>query len=214
MENLDGRIAMDLKERIAQGEGVQLDFKFRIDDQKKIARTLVAFANSYGGSLLIGVKDNGKIAGVNPEEEFHMIEGAASMYTRPEVKFESKTWQDRHHFVLEIEVEKSEVKHKAIDENGMYRSYVRVNDHTLLGNKILERVWYLEKHGVNRPEHFDEDTLGLIQAIRELEPVTISKLYRNLDLSKKRIDGIVSVLVFWRVIKMEMSESGTFYCTE
>jgi len=205
---------MDLKQRIAEGEGVQLDFKFRIDDQKKIARTLVAFANSFGGSLLIGVKDNGKIAGVNPEEEFHMIEGAASMYTKPEVKFESLTWQDRHHFVLEIKVEKSEVKHKALDEHGNYRSYVRVDDHTLIGNKILDRVWHWEKHGVNRPEHFDQDTLGLIQTIRELEPVTISKLYRNLDLSKKKIDGIVSVLVFWDVIKMKMSESGTFYCTE
>lgn len=213
MENLVRQV-MDLKQRIAEGEGVQLDFKFRIDDQKKIARTLVAFANSYGGSLLIGVKDNGKIAGVNPEEEFHMIEGAASMYTKPEVKFESLTWQDRHHFVLEIKIEKSDVKHKALDEHGNYRSYVRVDDHTLIGNKILDRVWHWEKHGVNRPEHFDEDTLGLIQTIRELEPVTISKLYRNLDLSKKKIDGIVSVLVFWDVIKMKMSESGTFYCTE
>lgn len=213
MENLVRQV-MDLKQRIAEGEGVQIDFKFRIDDQKKIARTLVAFANSYGGSLLIGVKDNGKIAGVNPEEEFHMIEGAASMYTKPEVKFESLTWQDRHHFVLEIKIEKSDVKHKALDEHGNYRSYVRVDDHTLIGNKILDRVWHWEKHGVNRPEHFDEDTLGLIQTIRELEPVTISKLYRNLDLSKKKIDGIVSVLVFWDVIKMKMSESGTFYCTE
>lgn len=205
---------MDLKERIAQGEGEQLDFKFRIDDQRKIARTLAAFANSSGGSLLIGVKDNGKIAGVNPEEEFHMIEGAAAMFTKPEVIFETQTWQDRHHFVLEIIVNKSEVKHKAIDENGKYRSYVRIEDHTLLGNKILERIWRLEKYGVNRPESFDEDTLGLIRTIQELEPVTISKLYRSMDLSKNKIDGILAVLVFWDVIRMEMSESGTFYCTE
>ncbi|MDG1330682.1 MAG: ATP-binding protein [Crocinitomicaceae bacterium] len=205
---------MDLKQRISKGEGAQLDFKFRIDDQRKIARTLVAFANSYGGSLLIGVKDNGKIAGVNPEEEFHMIEGASSMYTKPEVKFESKTWREGHHFVLEIVVDKSELKHKAPDEEGRLRSYVRVEDHTLLGNKILEKIWRLEKYGVNRPESFDEDTLQLIQTIREFERVTISKLYRSLSLSKNKIDGIVSVLVFWNVIKMEMSESGTFYCID
>jgi len=205
---------MDLKQRIAEGEGVQLDFKFRIDDQRKIARTLVAFANSQGGSLLIGVKDNGKIAGVNPEEEFHMIEGAASLFTKPEVKFETITWREGHHFVLEIVVPKSELKHKALDDNQKYRSYVRVEDHTLLGNKILEKIWRHEKYGVNRPESFDEDTLKLIQTIRELQPVTISKLYRSLSLSKNKVDGIVSVLVFWDVISMNMSESGTFYCID
>lgn len=205
---------MELKRRISEGEGVRLDFKFRIDDQRKIARTLVAFANSEGGSLLIGVKDNGKITGVNPEEEFHMIEGAASLFTKPEVSFESKTWQEGHHYVLEIVVDKSEMKHKALDDEGRLRSYVRVDDHTLLGNKILEKIWRLEKYGVNRPESFDEDTQQLIQTIRELQPVTISKLYRSLSLSKNKVDGIVSVLVFWDVIKMEMSESGTFYCID
>lgn len=205
---------MQLKERIAQGEGSRLDFKFRIDDQRKIARTLVAFANSYGGSLLIGVKDNGKVAGVNPEEEFHMIQGAADIFTKPEVKFESKTWQEGHHFVLEILVEKSETKHKAFDDEGKLKSYVRVDDQTLLGNKIIEKIWRLEKFGVNRPESFDEDTLGLIQSIRELQPVTISKLYRSIQISKNQVDGIVSVLVFWNVISMKMNESGTFYCTD
>ncbi len=205
---------MSLRERIAQGEGSLLDFKFRIDDQRKIARTLVAFANSQGGSLLIGVKDNGKIAGVNPEEEFHMIQGAADMFTKPEVKFESKTWQEGHHFVLEIVVGKSELKHKALDDEGKLKSYVRVDDHTLRGNKILEKIWRLEKFGVNRPESFDEDTLGLIQSIQELQPVTISKIYRSVSLSKNKVDGIVSVLVFWKVIEMKMNESGTFYCIE
>lgn len=205
---------MSLVERISKGEGAQLDFKFRIDDQRKIARTLVAFANSYGGSLLIGVKDNGKIAGVNPEEEFHMIQGAADLFTKPVVQFESKTWHEGHHYVLEIVVPKSESKHKALDEDGRLKAYVRVNDHTLLGNKILEKIWRLEKYGVNRPESFDEDTRALIQSIRELQPVTISKLYRSIPLSKNRVDGIVSVLVFWNVIRMEMGESGTFYCSD
>jgi predicted HTH transcriptional regulator len=53
-----------IKNLIKQGEHQQLDFKFEITDSKKIARSLVAFANTDGGKLLIGVKDNGAIAGV------------------------------------------------------------------------------------------------------------------------------------------------------
>ncbi len=131
---------MELKQRIAKGEGTQLDFKFRIDDQKKIARTLVAFANSHGGSLLIGVKDNGKITGANPEEEFHMIEGAASMYTQPMVPFESKTWQEGHHYVSEIIVPKSGIKHKAIDDDAAWRFFIRLKSKELFFDPCITFV--------------------------------------------------------------------------
>ena len=201
----------DLSTIIRKGEGLNLDFKFRIDDQKKIARTLVAFANSSGGSLLIGVKDNGKVSGVNPEEEYYMIEGAADLYTQPRVAFDFKVWQEGHHLVLEIVVPKGEAKHKAMDENGKWRSFARVDDHTLIGNKILEKVWHFEKNGVNRPEKFDETTTNFIQLIRDLESATISKLYRKSSLSLKKVDSLLSVLVFWGVVSMQMSELSTTY---
>ena len=75
---------------IQRGENQQLDFKFEISDSKKIARSLVAFANTDGGKLLVGVKDNGSIAGVRSDEEYHMVEAAAQLYCKPEVKFTSK----------------------------------------------------------------------------------------------------------------------------
>ena len=59
---------------IAQGEHQQQDFKFCINDSRKIARSLVAFANTDGGRLLIGVKDNGKIIGVRSDEEYYMLQ--------------------------------------------------------------------------------------------------------------------------------------------
>ena len=65
---------------IAEGEHQQQDFKFEISDARKIAKTLSAFANTDGGRLLIGVKDNGKIAGVRSEEEKYMI---CLLYTSP-----------------------------------------------------------------------------------------------------------------------------------
>ena len=62
-----------LQQLIAEGEHQQQDFKFEISDARKIARSLSAFSNTDGGRLLIGVKDNGRIAGVRSEEEIYKL---------------------------------------------------------------------------------------------------------------------------------------------
>jgi predicted HTH transcriptional regulator len=63
-----------IRQLVSEGEHCHQDFKFEISDARKIARSLSAFANTEGGRLLIGVKDNGKIAGVRSDEEIYMIE--------------------------------------------------------------------------------------------------------------------------------------------
>lgn len=103
---------------IEQGEHQQLDFKFEVSDSKKIARTLSAFANTDGGRLLIGVKDNGNISGVRSEEEYYMIEAASKMYTRPEVPFEATRWEVNGKTVLEVYIAPSPDKpHTAPDKD-------------------------------------------------------------------------------------------------
>lgn len=201
----------ELKKRIALGEGVQLDFKFRIEDQKKIARTIVAFANTHGGSLLIGVKDSGKIAGCNPEEEFHMIQGAADVFCQPPVTIESKVWQEGHHMVLEIVVPSSVQKHKAKDDEGEWKFFHRILDHTLLANRITFLLWRFAKDGKNRPEAFTEELSELLETIEVNQPVTISKLFRISNVPKNGVIEHVATLVYWGILEQNVSESGLTY---
>ena len=58
-------------ELIEEGEHEMQDFKFSISDSRKIARSISAFANHSGGRLLVGVKDNGNIAGIRSEDDNH-----------------------------------------------------------------------------------------------------------------------------------------------
>ncbi len=137
--------------RIAAGEGQTLDFKQRIDSARKIARTLSAFANTEGGSLLIGVKDNGRIAGITPEEEYYMIDLAARRYTQPIITFEAKTYTIDNKALLEIYVPPQPEKRpvKALEEDGQWRAYVRVADRTRLAGSFLEAYWESQK----KPQH-------------------------------------------------------------
>ncbi len=90
---------------IEEGEHQRQDFKYCINDSKKIAKSLVAFANTDGGRLLIGVKDNGKIAGISTDEEFYMVEAAAKIYSNPPIDFSTKQWQIEGKTVLEITID-------------------------------------------------------------------------------------------------------------
>ncbi|PLX07416.1 MAG: hypothetical protein C0596_10785 [Marinilabiliales bacterium] len=131
-----------LREKIAIGEGINLDFKHSIKDSKKIARSLAAFANTQGGSLLVGVRDNGSIAGVNSDEEYYMIETAALLYTKPNVKFEHKNWVIDGKNILEIVVKKSnERPHYAPDQNDELKAYIRVQDENFIAHKIIVDYW-------------------------------------------------------------------------
>ncbi len=56
---------MDITEIISKGESERVEFKESLAEIKEILQTIVAFANSKGGIILIGVKDNGEIKGVN-----------------------------------------------------------------------------------------------------------------------------------------------------
>lgn len=137
---------------IEQGEHQQLDFKFEVSDSKKIARTLSAFANTDGGRLLIGVKDNGNISGVRSEEEYYMIEAASKMYTRPEVPFEATRWEVNGKTVLEIYIAPSPDKpHTAPDKDDQYKAYIRMADENVLANEVLVLAW--------RKKHKPEGTL-------------------------------------------------------
>ena len=72
-----------LEELIAQGEHQQQDFKYKIQDPAKLAKSVSAFANTFGGRLLIGVRDDGKLSGVRDEEEIYMMRKAATECCHP-----------------------------------------------------------------------------------------------------------------------------------
>lgn len=197
---------------IQQGEHQQLDFKFQISDSKKIARTLCAFANTDGGRLLIGVKDNGKVAGVNPEEELHMIEAAAEMYCSPKLNFTKRVWKEDMKLVLEIQVEQAEqLPVMARDEENRWRAYVRRKDHTLLANKILLQIWKFNQLENIQPAKMGNEETQLLKLIANEGEVTLSKIYRLSKLPKGKIDRLIALFVYWELLDMNMNELGTSY---
>ena len=81
-----------LKTLISEGEHQQQDFKYRVSDALKLAKSVSAFANTDGGRLLIGVRDDGNMSGVRDEEEIYMMHQAAYRYCHPEASIKFDTY--------------------------------------------------------------------------------------------------------------------------
>ena len=63
----------ELQRLVRKGEGQFLEFKRKANHPEKIVKELVSFANSGGGTLLLGVSDDGKLNGVrNPHEDLSL----------------------------------------------------------------------------------------------------------------------------------------------
>jgi hypothetical protein len=197
---------------IAQGEHGQLDFKYAISDSKKVVRSITAFANTNGGRLLIGVKDNGNIVGVKSDEEYYMIEAAAQMYCRPPVPFTSQEWHVNGKTVLEIMIDPSPYKPvSAPDKDGKYMVYIRVHDQNLLANTVLLKVWKREKTGhgalfkLEGPERFLIDYLG------KHTDITKSKFGRLASIPMHKVEKILVDMVSANILTMTFTEKQVLY---
>ena len=130
---------------ISEGEHVRQDFKFEISDSRKIARSLSAFANTEGGRLLIGVKDNGRIAGVRSEEEMYMVEAAAQVYCTPAVEVDMRVYRPEGRSVLVASVGPAVRKPVLVkEENGRRLAYVRIADENILASPVHIGLWKCE----------------------------------------------------------------------
>ncbi|MGN0032833.1 MAG: helix-turn-helix domain-containing protein [Candidatus Limimorpha sp.] len=204
-----------IQKLIAEGEHQMLDFKFEVSDCKKIARTLAAFANTDGGRLLIGVKDNGSISGIMTEEEKHMIQTAAQLYCKPEVRFSAKEWNIYGKKVLEVIVPKSiHIKHKAPDHNNIYKVYIRVKDKNIIANRILINIWKHENDKRNIQLTFTNEEMLVLRKISEYSKISLEELIVVTGLKKKLAEKIVTNFIIMKIVKVEIDEKNIFLTAE
>jgi predicted HTH transcriptional regulator len=192
---------------IAEGEHQSLDFKFEINDARKIARTLSAFSNTDGGRLLIGVKDNGRISGIRSEEEFYMVESAASLYCKPEVKFTSRNHTVDGKQILEIYI--PQVAHKPVyarDEENRWMAFIRVNDQNMLAGIIQLRVWKEEKKRRGKLLEYTRREEILLGYLDENPDRTLSRIQRDTGFDRKELINLLTKLVLFDVVEMNFAE--------
>jgi predicted HTH transcriptional regulator len=197
---------------IAQGEGMNLDFKYCISDPRKIAKTLSAFSNSAGGKLLIGVRDNGSLAGVSSDEEYYMIDAAARLYCDPEVAVTTRTHTINGKSILEVDVPKSsKIPVKAKDDDGRWKAYFRQNDQNFMADRVILQVWRRSANLRGLLLRFEARENLLLNYLRAGEKISIAGFRSLAGLNARTAEKILSDFILCGIITYEASEKGIFY---
>ncbi|MGE6219251.1 AlbA family DNA-binding domain-containing protein [Nubsella zeaxanthinifaciens] len=204
---------MNIKRLILEGENVSLDFKKTISKADKIAKTLVAFANNKGGKLLIGVADDGSIKGVkSEEEEKYMISKAAHQYCKPalEPRFEEYLVDDK--LVLVAEIPKSDLKpHYALDDNGKWWVYFRVQDKTVLASKILIEVLKRDSAEEGTLIQYSEQEKLLLNYLNSHGRITLKEFSKLTRSAYKKAQKVIVNLILSGIILPHITEKEEYY---
>ena len=190
-----------ITECVAEGEHTRQDFKYAIPDAVKIARSISAFANNQGGQLLIGVKDNGVIAGVRGgDEDIYVVEQAARMYCEPPQEVEFTAFSvDAGVVVVRARVARADHRPVSVRESdGELKTYYRVNDENIVAHPLMARAWAAA----------DSDTAGTLidrrsgSVLKALEhgPVTVANIAALTHLPTDTVEDIVTDLAAMGVL--------------
>ena len=190
---------------IQEGEHQQQDFKYRVADACKLAKSVSAFANTYGGRLLIGVRDDGHLSGVRSEEEIFMMHQAAYKYCKPEASIKFDTYHAEGRTIVVATVPPSEKRPVcALDEEGKQRAYIRVADENIVASPVHLALWRETQKPKGAIMTYDDTVRQLLGAMQGRQK--LNQIVRLSRLPRPKVITLLARLIRFGTVQWEYTD--------
>ena len=133
---------MDIIKLSQLGEGNTLEYKRNTDTLASILKSVIAFANTTGGIMLIGVEDNGTIVGVADSGKIQeQLANSISNRIKPQLMPEIGVTHVNDKTVITLQVEHSPGPYYLSDKGIEKGVYIRMgNSNRLAGPEVTEEI--------------------------------------------------------------------------
>jgi predicted HTH transcriptional regulator len=209
----------ELQALLEEGEGFQLEFKRKVSSPSKIARALIAFANTKGGTILFGVDDDKTIVGVESEKtEVEMIEIAGKVHCEPPIEPAIEIVSYRGKDVIVVTVEESDQKpHSLVGQENETtdpesKVLIRVKDKSVVASKEVVKI--LESESPDAPPmriSIGDTERRLLDYLDGNERITVKQLGKLVNVSDRRASRLLIQLVRAGVLRIHTHEKEDFY---
>ena len=199
---------------ISEGEHQQQDFKYKVTDAAKLARSVSAFANTDGGRLLIGVRDDGHLSGVRSEEEIYMMHQAAYKFCKPEASIKFDTYHAEGRNIVVATVPPSLKRPVcAIDEDGRQRAYIRIADENIVASPVHLALWREAQLERTTMMTYTDAVRRLIATL-QTERLTLNQVVRRSGLQRYKVISLLARLVRFGVVHWEFRDRQFLFFME
>jgi predicted HTH transcriptional regulator len=206
---------------IEAGENLRCEFKRKFTSSEKIAREMIAFANTKGGVILFGVDDNKEIIGVESEKsEAELIKEVGLNYCEPPLDFNIGYMDINGKELVIVEIPESDKKpHRIkdyVNDFDINKAIVciRVNDKSVMASKEMVRILRAQTNQLNLKKY----SIGPIESsafnyLTENERISVKALSSLVNISERRASRTLVKLVRAGLLLIHTKDNGEEYFT-
>lgn len=200
----------ELKILVAAGEGSTLEFKRKASFPDKVVREMIAFANTAGGTLLIGIGDDGSIPGLKyPEEDSFMIQQALKK-VKPLISItETFIPVGQNRTVLHYAIPDSPDKPHYAETPDLLRDYyVRVADKSIKASRELREIIKRKKRCRDIRFRYGDHEKFLMQYFEQHASITLDEFIHASGLKRFYASNKLILLVLANVLRIVPNDKG------
>lgn len=208
-------------ELIEEGENLQCEFKRKFSTPEKIAREMIAFANTKGGYILFGIDDDKKIIGVESEKETtELVKDAANNYCEPPLEFKVDFNEVNGKEVVIVSVPESSNKpHRIQDyQNNLDINTaivtIRVNDKSVQASKEMIRILRSQANQNELKKYtIGQNEKAVFEYLSKFERISVKELSNLINISERRASRTLVKMVRANLLMIHTKDNGEEFFT-
>ncbi len=207
---------------IEQGEGIETEFKLHFSEYEKIAKEIIAFANTRGGFIIFGISDNGKVYGVESEKgEAELIKETLNQYCEPIPNYKLHFVELYNKEIVVLEISESENKphrlqdyKEKLDLNNS-QVFIRINDKSVPASKEMIKLMQTRTNKLKLKNYsIGKNEKIVFGYLKENEFITAKQLTKLANISTRRASRTLINLVRANLLGIHVKDNGENYFTE
>jgi len=211
----------DLLNLIEEGENIQVEFKRKFSTHDKIAREMIAFANTKGGYVLFGIDDDKKIVGVESEKETtELVKDAALNYCEPplELLIEYREVDGKEIVIVNVP-ESNKKPHRIQDfksELDITNAVVtiRVNDKSVQASKEMIRILRAQTNQTALKKYILGSTEKTVfEYLSKVERISVKELSNLVNISERRASRTLVKMLRANLLMIHTKDNGEEFFT-
>ena len=206
---------------LEEGENLNIEFKQRFSSFEKIAKEMIAFANTRGGYVIFGIDDDGSVYGVESEKgEAELIKEAAQKYCEPPVDFKIDFIELENKEIVVAEIFESDKKpHRAQDylrelDIRTAQVYIRAGEKSIPASKEMIKIFQantskakLKNYNIGKNEKI------VFEYLDGNESISVKELSQRANISLRRASRTLINLVRADLLLIHSKDNGEDFFT-